>query len=180
MRRLLLSCLFLLCSLALFAAPDRMARKQHRAAEKQQKAGVRHHQRTAVKQHRAAVKQRKAMHHHHGDRHHHRVHHGHRRPPEHFRGWRRGRAVHAHHRSCWVDGIWYDAYGYPCYSPEYLAVTPVANTVVYTAPGAVVAPAPVVVAPAPQPTTVIVTPPPPPPPPPRRPGPVGRLIRDLL
>lgn len=180
MRKLLLSCLFLLCGFALFAAPDRMVRQHQKAAARQQKAVVRQHQKAAARQHRAAVKQHKAVHNHSGNRHHHSVHHGHRRPPAHFRGWRRGHVVHPRHRSCWVDGIWYDAYGYPCYSPEYLAVTPVANTVVYTAPGAVVAPAPVVVAPAPQPTTVIVTPPPPPPPPPRRTSPVGRLIRDLL
>lgn len=93
----------------------------------------------------------------------------HRPAPAHFRGWRRGRVVHASYRSCWVGNIWYDAYGYPCYSPEYLAVTPVADTVVYTVPGTVVTPV--------QPTTVIVNPPPPPP---KRPGPVTRLLNKLL
>ena len=56
----------------------------------------------------------------------------HRPPPRHFTGWRRGCRIHPHYRSVWVGDIWYDAYGYPCYSPSYLAVTPVPTVV---APG---------------------------------------------
>jgi hypothetical protein len=96
-------------------------------------------------------------------------------PPTDFHGWRRGPHPHSHYRSVWIDDIWYDAYGYPCYSPYYQEVVMLpANTVVYT-PGVytqpvvvqqpavvtptVVTPAPTVVTPAP----VVVTPPPPPP-----------------
>ena len=68
----------------------------------------------------------------------------HRPPPMHWAGWRRGCHIHPHYRSMWVGDIWYDAYGYPCYSPSYLAVTPVANTVVYQPGVTVVSPAPVV------------------------------------
>ena len=71
----------------------------------------------------------------------------HRPPPMHWAGWRRGCHIHPHYRSIWVGDIWYDAYGYPCYSPSYLAVTPVANTVVYQPGVTVVAPAPVVATP---------------------------------
>ena len=90
--------------------------------------------------------------------------------PTDFHGWRRGHRPHAHYRNVWMDDIWYDAYGYPCYSPYYQEVVMLpADTVVYT-PGAYVAPAPVVVPPpvvAPVPVVVpppvVVTPPPPPP-----------------
>jgi hypothetical protein len=107
---------------------------------------------------------------------------GYRVAPTDFHGWRRGHRPHAHYRNVWMDDIWYDAYGYPCYSPYYQEVVMLpADTVVYT-PGAVVAPAPVVVAPPPvvvPPQPVVVAPPPavvvprpavvvPPPPPPTR------------
>ena len=72
----------------------------------------------------------------------------HRPPPMHWAGWRRGCRIHPHYRSVWVGDIWYDAYGYPCYSPSYLAVTPVANTVIYQPGVSVVAPAPVVTPPS--------------------------------
>ena len=65
--------------------------------------------------------------------------------PHDLHHWRRGPAPHAHYRSCWYDDVWYDAYGYPYYY---------GTTVVTPAP--VVAPAPVVVTPAP-----VVAPPPP-------------------
>jgi hypothetical protein len=114
--------------------------------------------------------------------HHHKAH---RHAPKSFHGWRRGHKAHAHYRSCWVGEIWYNAAGFPCYSPEYLAVTPVANTVVITGSGNVsvttTAPAPVVVT---QPAPVVVTPAPvmvtPPPPPPRRPSPIRRLLHKLF
>ena len=69
--------------------------------------------------------------------------------PTDFHGWRRGHRPHAHYRNVWMDDIWYDAYGYPCYSPYYMEVVEVPGAVLYT-PGAVVAPAP---------TTVVVPPP---------------------
>ena len=71
----------------------------------------------------------------------------HRPPPMHWAGWRRGCHIHPHYRSMWVGDIWYDAYGYPCYSPSYLSVTPVANTVIYQPGVSVVTPAPVVATP---------------------------------
>ena len=69
-------------------------------------------------------------------------------PPPDFRGWYRGPRPHAHYRSVWIDDVWYDAYGYPCYSPYYMEVVDVPGAVLYQ-PGAVIAPAPVVVAPQP-------------------------------
>ena len=97
-------------------------------------------------------------------------------PPPDFRGWYRGPHPHHSYRSVWIDDIWYDAYGYPCYSPYYqeVMVLPAGSVVyqpgvyvtspTYVAPApAVVAPAPAVVAPAPAvvaPAPVVVTPPP--------------------
>ena len=71
----------------------------------------------------------------------------HRPPPMHWAGWRRGCHIHPHYRSIWVGDIWYDAYGYPCYSPSYLSVTPVANTVIYQPGVSVVTPAPIIASP---------------------------------
>ncbi len=81
--------------------------------------------------------------------------------------WRRRPAPHAHYRSCWYDDVWYDAYGYPYYYGT--ATTVVAPAPVVVTPAPVVAPAPVVVTPAPvvAPAPVVVTPAPavaPPPP----------------
>ena len=87
---------------------------------------------------------------------------GHHVPPPSFHGWYRGPRPHAHFRNVWMDDVWYDAYGYPCYSPYYLEVVDVPGAVLYT-PGAVVTPSPVVVAPQPAvvtPPPVVVTPPP--------------------
>ena len=86
---------------------------------------------------------------------------GHHIPPPSFDGWYRGPRPHAHFRNVWMDDIWYDAYGYPCYSPYYMEVVEVPGAVLYT-PGAVVAPTPVV-APAPAvvaPAPAVVVPPP--------------------
>ena len=55
-----------------------------------------------------------------------------------------------------MDDIWYDAYGYPCYSPAYQEVVVIPSDAVLYQPGAVVAPAPVVA--APQPAPVVVAP----------------------
>lgn len=89
------------------------------------------------------------------------VHHG---APANFHGWHRGPAPHPHYRSVWIGDIWYDINGYPCYSPEYLAVTPVAGTVLIQPVPAVVPP------PAPQP---------PPPPPPKR-SVVGEILHAIF
>ena len=88
-------------------------------------------------------------------------------PPPSFHGWYRGPHPHAHYRNVWIDDIWYDAYGYPCYSPYYMEVVDVPGAVLYQ-PGVYatptyVAPAPTVVAPAPTyvaPAPTVVTPPP--------------------
>ena len=95
-------------------------------------------------------------------------------PPPSFHGWYRGPHPHTHYRSVWIDDVWYDAYGYPCYSPYYMEVVDVPGAVLYQ-PGVyatptvvapaptVVAPAPTVVAPAPTyvaPAPTVVTPPP--------------------
>ena len=78
-------------------------------------------------------------------------------PPPHLHGWRRGPTPHPTWRSGWYGDVWYDAYGYPYYSP-----TVVAQPVVYQTAPAVVTPAqPVVVTPAPTvvtPATTVVTP----------------------
>ncbi len=89
--------------------------------------------------------------------------------PHDLHHWRRGPAPHAHYRSCWYDDVWYDAYGYPYYyGTTVVAPAPViAPAPVVVTPAPVVAPPPpVVVTPAPvvaPPPPVVVTPPPPPP-----------------
>jgi len=75
-------------------------------------------------------------------------------PPPDVRGWRRGSVPHPQYRSGWYGEVWYDAYGYPHYSP------------------AVVVPAPVVVPPPP----VVAPPPPLPPPRPAVVVPVRRVV----
>ena len=116
-------------------------------------------------------------------------------PPPDFRGWYRGPRPHAHYRSVWIDDVWYDAYGYPFYSPAYQEVVVIPSDAVLYQAGAMVAPAPVVVTPAPAvitpapavvtpapaivtpaPTTVVVPPPPPPPPPTR----TERIVNAIL
>lgn len=94
---------------------------------------------------------------HRGPVHHGPVHHVVHHPAPHgYLGWRRG-PIHAHHRSCWLNGVWYDASGYAYYAPAGYVYQPtvVAPPVVQPA---VVAPAvvqPAVVAPAVvQPTVV--------------------------
>lgn len=87
---------------------------------------------------------------HHGGGHHHGGHHGggyyhggfhrpgpgfHRLPPPpSLHGWHRGLRAHAFYRSCWYDGVWYDAYGYPYTAPAVVvpapAVVPVTTTTV--------------------------------------------------
>ena len=99
-------------------------------------------------------------------------------PPRDFVGWYRGPHPHPHYRNIWFDDIWYDAYGYPCYSPAYQEVVMMPAGAVIYQPGAVVAPAqtvvvqqpavvtPTVVAPPPAvvvPQPTVVAPPPPPP-----------------
>ena len=96
------------------------------------------------------------------------VHHGpvhhvvHHPAPHGYLGWRRG-PIHAHHRSCWLNGVWYDASGYAYYAPAGYVYQPTVVAPAVVQP-AVVAPAvvqpavvqPAVVAPAVQTTTTVI------------------------